>query len=98
MCNLPGSYKSKEELEEHRKKAEEYKAKDEVVGGSPYNEFTIQPIEFVLDNEDALHPTDAFLLNNVLKYLCRHREKGGKEDLEKAVHYIQMVVEHTYED
>jgi hypothetical protein len=73
------------------------KAKDKQVGGAWYKNYSIQPIEFVLENEDQLHPSDAFLLNNVLKYICRHRKKGGEDDLDKAVHYIELVKEHTYD-
>ena len=77
---------------------EDQSATDKQVGGAWYKKFTIQPIEFVMQNEDALHPTDAFMLNNVLKYCLRHREKNGVEDLEKAIHYIELVKEHTYEE
>jgi len=73
-------------------------ATDKQVGGAWYKKYDIQPIEFVMQNEDALHPTDAFMLNNVLKYCLRHREKNGVEDLEKAIHYIELVKEHTYEE
>ena len=33
---------------------------------------------------------------NVIKYICRHRFKNGKEDLEKAVHFIEMIIERDY--
>lgn len=85
---------SKQEFVEEE---EDQSATDKQVGGSHYKNFEIQPVEFVLENEDHLHPTDAFLLNNVLKYCIRHRRKGGEDDLEKAKHYIDMVSEHTYE-
>lgn len=77
---------------------EDNKAIDKQVGGSWYKKLDIQPIEFIMQNEDALHPTDAFMLNNVLKYVLRHREKNGEEDLEKAIHYIELVIEHEYND
>ena len=31
-----------------------------------------------------------------IKYICRHAHKGGKEDLEKAKHYIDMIIERDY--
>ena len=31
-----------------------------------------------------------------IKYICRHRFKNGKEDLEKAVHFIEMIIERDY--
>ena len=33
---------------------------------------------------------------SVIKYVCRHRFKNGKEDLEKAVHFIEMIIERDY--
>jgi len=99
--DIPEPYESEEQLEKHSKQAEEYledqSATEKQIGGSHYKDFKIQPITFVLENEDHLHPTDAFLLNNVLKYLVRHRRKGGADDLDKAIHYIKLVKEHTYD-
>jgi len=37
-----------------------------------------------------------FAEGNAIKYLCRHRNKGGKQDLEKAIHYIEMIIERDY--
>lgn len=31
---------------------------------------------------------------NVIKYVVRHKDKGGIADLEKAMHYLQMLIEH----
>jgi len=33
---------------------------------------------------------------NAIKYLCRHKQKGQKKDLEKAIHYCQMAIERDY--
>ena len=38
-----------------------------------------------------------FFEGNVLKYLLRHREKGRKQDLEKAAHYLEYLIKH-YDD
>lgn len=76
---------------------EEDSAKDKQVGGSHYKQFNIQPAEFIFENGEQLHPNDSVTLWNVIKYIMRHREKGGEEDLEKAEHYIQLLREHTYE-
>jgi archaellum component FlaD/FlaE len=70
---------------------------DKQVGGSWYKDLNIQPVEFVMENEDSLHPTDSMAINVVLKYLVRHRNRNGAEDLEKAIHYIEMVKEHSYD-
>ena len=57
------------------------------VGGNHYKSFKIQPIEFIILNNLN------FLEGNVVKYVCRHRFKDGLRDLEKAKHYIEMLIE-----
>ena len=65
-------------------------AYDKQIGGSHYKKMKIQPSEFVIANE-LLFPE-----GNVIKYICRHRYKNGKEDLEKAIHFIEMIIERDY--
>lgn len=65
-------------------------AYDTQVGGSHYKEFKIQPSVFI--NENKL----LFAEGNAIKYICRHVNKGGKEDLLKAKHYIDMIIERDY--
>ena len=65
-------------------------AYDKQIGGKHYQNFSIQPSKFVIENE-LLFPE-----GNVIKYVCRHRFKNGKEDLEKAVHFIEMIIERDY--
>ena len=65
-------------------------AYDKQIGGKHYQNFSIQPSKFVIENE-LLFPE-----GNVIKYVCRHRYKNGKEDLEKAVHFIEMIIERDY--
>jgi hypothetical protein len=38
-----------------------------------------------------------FAEGNAIKYLCRHKQKGQKEDLLKAKHYIDMAIERDYD-
>jgi len=71
-------------------KGEKMSAYDKQVGGSHYKKMKIQPSKFVIENE-LLFPE-----GNVIKYICRHRFKNGKEDLEKAVHFIEMIIERDY--
>tara|TARA_R110001606_G_scaffold396422_2_gene570512 strand:+ start:1466 stop:1696 length:231 start_codon:yes stop_codon:yes gene_type:complete len=67
-------------------------AYDKQVGGSHYNHYKIQPAEFV--NKNKL----LFAEGNAIKYIMRHPHKGsGKQDLEKAKHYIDMIIERDYE-
>ena len=60
---------------------------DKQVGGSHYKKMKIQPSKFVIENE-LLFPE-----GSVIKYICRHRFKNGKEDLLKAIHFIEMIIE-----
>ena len=65
-------------------------AYDKQVGGSHYQSFKIQPSKFVIENE-LLYPEGC-----VIKYILRHRLKGKKQDLEKAIHFIEMIIERDY--
>ena len=65
---------------------------DKQVGGSHYKDMAIQPSEFVNKNKML------FAEGNAIKYICRHINKGGKQDLEKAKHYIDMIIERDYGD
>ena len=60
------------------------------IGGSHYKDMKIQPSKFINDNKLQ------FAEGNAIKYICRHTQKGGKEDLEKAKHYIDMIIERDY--
>ena len=62
------------------------------IGGSHYKKMKIQPSEFI--NENKL----LFAEGNAIKYICRHRHKGEVQDLEKAKHYIDMIIERDYGD
>ena len=61
-------------------------------GGSHYLKFKIQPSRFVVENK-LLYPE-----GTVIKYILRHQDKGGKEDLEKAKHFIDMIIKRDYEN
>lgn len=50
----------------------------------------IQPSEFVYKNKLNWYE------GNAVKYICRHRVKGGKVDLLKAIHYLEMELEAAY--
>ena len=63
---------------------------DKQVSGNHYKQFKIQPVEFVTAN--GLN----FCEGNVIKYICRHRFKDGVKDLEKAKHYIELLIDLEY--
>jgi|TARA_Y100001963_G_scaffold70344_1_gene97883 hypothetical protein len=60
------------------------------IGGNHYSKFKIQPSKFINDNKLL------FAEGNAIKYICRHSYKNGKEDLKKAIHYIEMIIERDY--
>ena len=61
-------------------------ALNEQVGGNHYREMAIQPVEFIHRNNIG------FIEGCVIKYLCRWRSKGGVEDLQKARHFIDLLI------
>jgi len=38
-----------------------------------------------------------FAEGNAIKYICRHPHKGKQEDIKKAIHYLQMILERDYD-
>tara|TARA_Y100001951_G_C11243463_1_gene241953 strand:- start:6 stop:212 length:207 start_codon:yes stop_codon:yes gene_type:complete len=67
------------------------KTLEKQIKGDHYIKFRIQPAEFI--NKNNLLWAEA----NVIKYVCRHKMKGKKEDIEKAIHYLEMIIERDYE-
>jgi len=63
---------------------------DYPVNPTHYNKWVIEPIEFISKNElDFNH-------GNAIKYLMRHRDKNGAEDLNKAKQYIDFILKYEY--
>jgi hypothetical protein len=62
------------------------------IGGSHYKKYVVQPSQFINKNKIL------FAEGNVIKYICRHQDKGKKQDLLKAIQYIQMIIERDYND
>ena len=60
------------------------------IGGAHYKDMVVQPSEFI--NKNKL----LFAEGNAIKYICRHAHKGEVQDLEKAKHYIDMIIERDY--
>jgi hypothetical protein len=65
----------------------EAKALEVQVAGSHYKDMAIQPVEFIYANGIG------YFEGNVIKYVSRWRSKGGIADLEKAKHYIDLLME-----
>ena len=64
---------------------------DKQHGGSHYQKYKIQPSKFVVENE-LLYPEGC-----AIKYICRHSAKGKEEDIRKAIHYLEMILERDYD-
>jgi hypothetical protein len=60
---------------------------DKQVAGDHYKDLPIQPVEYIYAN--AL----GYFEGNVVKYVSRWRKKNGIADLEKAKHYIELLIE-----
>ena len=57
------------------------------VGGNHYNSMKIQPIEYTMANE--MNP----LQHTVIKYVSRYKKKNGVEDLKKAIHSLELLIQ-----
>ena len=65
-------------------------ALDKQVSGSHYKDQGIQPIIYIHANKLG------FCAGNVVKYITRYKSKGGAEDIRKAIHYCQLLLELEY--
>ena len=64
-------------------------ANEEQIGGRHYIDKAIQPWDFIVGNNMG------YLEGNVIKYVSRYKEKNGIEDLIKASHYLDKLIEVT---
>jgi hypothetical protein len=62
------------------------------VGGRHYKDMKIQPLEYALENKLGICE------HAVIKYVSRWEKKGGVEDLRKARHYIDILIERATVD
>lgn len=62
-------------------------ALDTQVDGDHYKKLKIQPIEYIYANNIG------YMEGNVIKYISRWKDKNGIKDLEKAKHYIDLLIE-----
>ena len=60
------------------------------IGGDHYSKMKIQPIDFITENKLS------FIQGNIIKYICRYKDKNGLQDLKKAQHYLNMLLEIEY--
>jgi hypothetical protein len=65
------------------------KSSKKQVGGNHYLKYKIQPVEFIIKNNIG------FVEGNIIKYILRFKEKGGVQDLNKAKHYIELLIDSS---
>lgn len=84
---LVDNYNEREGIE---RTGEAIRANAKQVGGAHYAVKAIQPWDFIIANNIG------YLEGNIIKYISRWKDKGGIEDLNKAQHYLQKLIE-TYD-
>ena len=81
-----------EEYIENNKNTNPNTAFNTQVGGNHYTKLAIQPMEYSMKNNlNALQHT-------IVKYITRYKDKNGLDDLLKAKHCIDMLIELEYKD
>lgn len=60
------------------------------VGGNHYKDFKIQPVEFCMANNLN------FCQSSAIKYICRYKNKNGVQDIDKAIHFLQILKQIEY--
>lgn len=68
------------------------KALDTQIGGNHYKDLKIQPIEYIMANNLN------YCQGNAIKYVTRYKAKNGLEDLKKAIHNIEILIQLEYPD
>ncbi len=68
------------------------KAYKKQVGGNHYQSMVMQPSEFI--NKNKL----PFAEGSAIKYICRHAAKGKEQDIHKAIHYLEMILDRDYQN
>lgn len=63
------------------------KALDTQVGGNHYKNLAIQPVEYIFKNNLG------YFEGCVIKYVTRWKDKGGVQDLEKAKHFLELLID-----
>ena len=61
------------------------------VGGTHYASKSIEPFHVIRDwcGDEGFAQ---YLRGNIIKYICRYRDKNGTQDLLKASHYLDELI------
>ena len=68
------------------------KASHRQVGGSHYKDLAVQPSDYIRKNGLGWYE------GNVVKYITRHSTKGGVQDIQKVIHYAELLLEEYEND
>ena len=79
-------------MESFNEKVKIYNMIKENVSPDYYARYDIEPISFIMRNNIP------YAEGNVIKYVLRHDMKGGKEDIDKAIRYLEMINEEKYNE
>ena len=77
-------------MEPFNEKVKIYNMIKENVSPDYYARYDIEPISFIMRNNIP------YAEGNVIKYVLRHDMKGGVEDIDKAIRYLEMIKEEKY--
>ena len=77
-------------MDSFNKNVKIYNLIKENVSPDYYARYDIEPISFIMRNNIP------FAEGNAIKYVLRHDMKGGKEDIDKAIRYLEMIKEEKY--
>ena len=77
-------------MESFNKNVKIYNMIKENVSPDYYARYDIEPISFIMRNNIP------YAEGNVIKYVLRHDMKGGAEDIDKAIRYLEMIKEEKY--
>ena len=67
--------------------SKDVKASEKQIGGNHYKDMPIQPSEYITKNGIGWYE------GNAIKYITRYKTKNGKQDIEKAIHYLELLLE-----
>ena len=77
-------------MESFNEKVKIYNMIKENVSPDYYARYDIEPVSFIMRNQIP------YAEGNVIKYVLRHDMKGGVEDIDKAIRYLEMIKEEKY--
>ena len=77
-------------MDSFNEKVKIYNMIKENVSPDYYARYDIEPVSFIMRNQIP------FAEGSVIKYVLRHDMKGGAEDIDKAIRYLEMIKEEKY--